>query len=326
MPVTRRWTPSRIGIALLAAAAMLPPAGCGGDDEGTPALELDREPGEGGTLVWGVADRVGGVDPLEATTRAQQLVSRQIHEPLVDSLAGPFGDPRRLPGLALRLRPRGDGTIWNVSLRRGVRFQDGSPLNAGAVLANAERWRTTAAGGELLPDLVAADAPRPDLVRLFLSAPDPDLAERLASPRLGIVSPQALRPRTGTAATVRSVFATGSGPFELRERTGEELLLAPYLAWWGTPKGLGPALDQLRFRVEPEAATRLDDLASGDTQLADELGPAEADTARSDPLLSVLRGTGGAWLALERSVRGVDSGREIPSLAGAWLTTVTVVD
>lgn len=325
MRASRRRTRARIGLALLASVGLLA-GGCGDDDEGTPALELEREPGEGGTLVWGVADRVAGVDPLEATTRAQQLASRQIHEPLVESLAGPFGDPRRLPGLALRVRPRGDGTIWNLSLRPGVRFQDGAPLNAGAVLANAERWRTTAAGRELLPGLVAADAPRPDLVRLFLSAPDPDLAERLASPRLGIVSPRALRPRTGTGATVGSVFATGSGPFELRERTGDELVLARYLSWWGTPKGLGPALDQLRFRVDAGAGARLDELAAGDTQLADELGPGEAEAARADPLLSVLPSPGGTWLGIERSVRGVDSGREIPSLAGAWLTTVTVAD
>jgi peptide/nickel transport system substrate-binding protein len=302
-------------------------AGCGGgDDEATPALATGGEPGEGGTLVWSIANKVDSVDPLEATTRAQQLVSRQIHEPLIESLAGPFGDPRRLPGLALNARPRAGGEIWNLSLRPGIRFQDGSPFNAGAVLANVERWRTTAAGRELLPDLTAADAPRPDLVRLFLTAPDPDLPDRLADPRLGIVSPAALRPDSGTAAEVMSVFETGTGPFELRERTGAELLLAPNLAWWGTPKRLGPALDQLRFPVEASGAARVDDLVTGTVQLADELDDVQAGIVRDDPLLTVLPGERGLSLALERSVRGVESGTEIPSLSGAWLTTITVAD
>ena len=302
-------------------------AGCGGgDDEATPAIETGGEPGEGGTLIWSIADKVDSVDPLEATTRAQQLVSRQIHEPLIESLAGPFGDPRRLPGLVVSARPRAGGEIWNLGLRPGVRFQDGTPLNGAAVLANVERWRTAAAGQELLPDLSAADAPRPDLVRLFLTAPDPDLPDRLADPRLGIVSPAALRPDTGTAAEMTSIFATGTGPFELRERTGDELLLAPNLSWWGTPKGLGPALDQLRFPVELSGGARVDDLIDGSVQLADELDDVQADAAREDPLLTVLPGARGTSLAMERSVRGVDSATEIPSLSGAWLTTVTVAD
>src|SRR5919109_155318 len=167
-------------LAIAAVAAAI--AGCGDDGDGAAA------PGSaargGGTLVYALAGEIGELDPLLATSRSDLLVTRQVHEPLVESLAGPFGDVRRSRGLAIAWHSTTDREIWSFRLRMGIRFQDGTPLNATAVLANVERWRTLTAGRELLPELVAADAPRPDLVRFILSRPVADFPERLASPRL----------------------------------------------------------------------------------------------------------------------------------------------
>jgi ABC-type transport system substrate-binding protein len=310
----------------LAGAAL---AGCGGDEnEGTPALSAGEPLGIGGTLTWAVADEAASVDPLTAETRAEQLLTRQIHEPLIEDLAGPFGEARRAPGLALRARPSGDGTIWTLRLRRGVSFQDGDPFNADAVVANAERWQTTGAGRELLPDLVGAFAPRFDVVRLILSEPDRRLDDRLRDSRLGIVSPRALRPASGAGATLRRVLDTGTGPFALAERTSDRSLLARNTSWWGAAldANLGPALEQVEFRSEPSSAVRFALLDAGDAQLADELEAEQARQARADPLLTVLPGPGGTSLGLNRAVRGIASAREIPSLSSAWLTTVTVAE
>ena len=317
---------SRAGVlACLLAALVL--ASCGDDEnEGTQALSPEGPLGEGGTLVWAVADRVESVDPLGARTRAEQLLTRQVHEPLAASLTGPFEDTRRVAGLARSVRPNGDATIWTVRLRTGVRFQDGTPFNADAVLANAERWLTTPAGRALLPGLVDAFAPRFDVVRFILTAADPSFGKRLDSPRLGIVSPTALRPRSGIAASfAERALGTGTGPFELRERSADRQLLARNTAWWGTTgeADLGPALEQIEFRAEPDQSVRLALLDAGEAQLADELDREHAELALADPLLNALPGPSGTWLGLDRSVRGVESAREIPSLSGAWLTDVT---
>lgn len=308
--------------ALLAlAVASLAAAGCA--DDGQSAFERGTAGGfgAGGVLTWALADRPAELDPLLATTRSEQLVTRQVHEPLVEDLAAPFGNGRRVPGLAASYGASAGFTIWRFVLRQGVRFQDGTPFNAGAVLANAERWRTTTAGRQLLPELFAADAPRPDLVRLFLDRPDPDFPERLADPRLGIVSPRALEPRSGTGAGMAREVRSGTGPFELRERDAGGALVARNLAWWGTERGLGPALDQAEFRVSTSADGRLALLEAGDVQVAEALGPAEARKARHDPLLDVLRG-GGTSLGLERSVRGITSASQVPSLSGVWVARV----
>lgn len=322
MPARR----SRGAACLPLLGALTALAGCGGpDDREVTAQPASGPLGEGGTIVWAVADRVETIDPLTADTRAEQLVSRQVHEPLVADLTGPFGDPRRVPGLARRIRPSSNATIWTLRLRTGVRFQDGAPFNARAAVVNVERWRTTAAGQAALPGVVEAFAPRPDQLRFILAAPDPRFDERLAEPGLGVVSPRALRPRSGTGARfARATLDTGTGPFVLAERSRNRQLLAHNTGWWGATSNidLGPALERVEFRTESAGAVRLALLDAGDAQVAGELNREQADIARSDPLLTAIRGQGRSWLGLSRAVRGIDSAREIPSLSGAWLTTL----
>ena len=273
--------------------------------------------GEGGTLIWALGERPGELDPLLAASPGEALLSRQIHEPLVESVTAPFERGRRLPGLALSARPSSDATVWRVRLRQGIRFGDGAHFDAGAVLANAERWEETAPGRRALPDLLAVDAPRPDLVRFILRRPNPHLDRRLRAAQLGIVSPRALR-RAGDTGVVRAQAGTGTGPFELREQSRERVLLARNTAWWGSELELGPALDQLEFLVVADPGERLAMLAAGSAQVAGELGRGELGDARDDPLLSVV----GHGLAAERSVRGLDPGTEPPMLNDVWTTAI----
>jgi peptide/nickel transport system substrate-binding protein len=247
-------------------------------------------------------------------------VSRQIHEPLVAELSGPFEAARRVPGLAISALPSSDRTVWRLRLRGGVRFQDGAPFNASAVLANVERWRATPQGRALIGDALV-DAPRPDLVRFILAAPDPGFDSALASARLGIVSPRALARAAGAELGPGEAALSGTGPYELRERGADRLLLAHDTDWWGTDRGLGPAIDQLEFIAVSESAERAALLADGSAQVASGLGPAEIVVVRDDPLLTVV-GEGGAALGLERSVRGIPPGDPAPSLNAAWRTGI----
>ena len=309
------------------AACALAAAGCGGggDDRARPSLTPPAHAGEGGTLAWAVAGPVRSVDPLAAESRAAQILTRQIHEPLIASLAGPFGEGRHRPGLALRARASDGDRVWTLDLRDGVRFQDGSVFDAAAVLVNAQRWLASPTAQELLPGLVAVDAPSPTSVRFILAAPDHNLPRRLAAPELGIVSPRAIAAgiKVDDRLRGRSLPGTGTGPFELREVSATELLLARNTAWWGSARRLGPALEQVVLRIEPSAPVRLALLDAGEVQAADELDAKQAEFARANPLLTALPGPRGKWLALERSVRGIDSADEVPALSEAWITTVS---
>jgi peptide/nickel transport system substrate-binding protein len=258
------------------------------------------------------------LDPLLATDPVDRLVAAQLFEPLVQRLSGPYDDFRHLPGLAVSVRPGDGGRLWRVLLRQVVRFQSGRPLDASTVVANAERWRASAAARRLLPGLVAADAPRPNLVRLIFDRPVPDVPRRLASPELGIVAPRALAADAGFPASA----AAGTGALELRRATGPNVVLARNTGWWGTGHGLGPALDQVELRVVPDADERLRLLRRGEVQAAWSLPASLAAKAAGDPLLTSLTGPDDESIGLERSVRGIDSAAVPPALSSVWLTSI----
>ena len=156
----------------------------------------------------------------------------------------------------------------------------------------------------------------------MLSRPVPDLPAHLASPRLGIVSPEALRPGSGQGAELTRTDRSGTGPFELREREPERIVIARNVGWWGSRLDLGPALDQVEFRVAPSVRERIAMLRRGSLQAADSLPAGAIPEIRDDPLLTFVRGADGRVLGLERSVRGIDSATAVEPLSEAWLTTI----
>jgi peptide/nickel transport system substrate-binding protein len=313
---------ARIAALIVVTATTL--AGCG-DGGGTGTQSSSRLPaaGGGGTLTYALPSLPTTLDPLASQGRAGRTVTRQIYEPLIERLAGPYGQGASQPGLALSAHPSGDRTTWTVTLRSGVRFQDGTPFNAAAVLANSRRWQSDPAGRALLPHLFAVDAPRPDEVRFLLDKPVGDLPRRLSSPKLGIVSPQALEPQNGQGASfVADAASSGTGAFQAGASGPARLGLSRFAGWWGSPIGLGPALDGVTFVLAPQPGQRLRLLTDGAVQVADPLGRSALGTANADPLLTTVRGPR-LGIGLEGSVRGIASARLVPLLSGVWLTRLT---
>jgi peptide/nickel transport system substrate-binding protein len=304
-------------------------AGCGGDGGAPFPGAGSAAVGEGGRLFYAIAEGPGNLDPLHAGTFSAEVVARQLFEPLLGRLRGPYaaGNPPRA-GLALGSAHSRDFRVWSFRLRPGVRFQDGTPLDATAVAANAERWLSDPAGQRLVPGLLAAAAPRPNTVRLILADPLPDLPVRLADPRLGIVSPPALQPESGVGARFVGARDAGSGPFRLRGRVASVAVLVRNRRWWGSDLGLGPSLDEVVFRVVPDDLGRAGLLRSGAVRVASGFGARRAEAIRRDPLLTAVGGSpisagsagegGGEWVAFERSVRGIEDSRP-SALSGVWV-------
>jgi peptide/nickel transport system substrate-binding protein len=311
----------RLRAATLAVCALMAVPGCGGGDGGGTRIGTGLpSAGSGGELIYALPSLPKTLDPLAATDRASMTIARQVYEPLIDRLTGPYGQNAPQAGLALTARPSRDRTTWTVILRAEVRFQDGTPFNAAAVLANSQRWQTNPVGQRLLPHLFAVDAPTPDEVRFLLDKPVPGLASRLSDPRLGIVSPQALDPQSGRGAHFdEDAKGPGTGPFQAGAVSPSRLRLSRFADWWGSSHGLGPALDGVSFVVAPQFGQRLRLLQDGAVEVADPLDRAGLQAAKADPLLTTvggpLRGIG-----MEGSVRGIDSARTVPALSSVWLT------
>jgi peptide/nickel transport system substrate-binding protein len=296
-------------------------AGCGDEGAARFSSSEDLRPGGGGALTLTIPPPGGFLDPLRAQNPAAQMLSRQIFEPLVSSQKPPYEGARPSRGLAVDWVHSRDYRVWAFNLRSGVEFQDGEPFNAAAVAANAGRWIADPAGAALLPGLIAADDPRPGLVRFIFSSPVRDLPRLLGDPRLGIISPLALK--TSEGGSVASLSG-GTGAFRLAEGEGgvgeADIVLRRYGAWWGGAEGLGPALDELIFRVIVDPGVRLRLLGDGLVRIAVALAPGQTAAVRADPLLAV-SGAPDGILAFQRSVHGLGSGVAQP-LSGVWIALV----
>jgi ABC-type transport system substrate-binding protein len=304
---------------LVAALLAVVAAGCGGGGARTFSGEGTTDAGGGGELSYAIAAAPAALDPLAANTPSRQAVISQLYEPLVAALDEPYGGARDRRGLALGWQPSEDLRVWSFRLRRGIEFQDGEAFNADAVAANFQRWRSDLRGRLLLPSLIAEDAPRPDLVRMIFSLPQPGLPSVLDDPRLGIVSPQAIESLGGLPADLERVRGVGTGPFQIRSRSDERLLMSRNRRWWGSPIGLGPALDRVAFTVIADDDERVQALRDGEVRVAAELPPEAAESLAGDPLLSVAGDNGDAALGFQRSVRGIDT--SVPgALNGVWLS------
>ena len=108
---------------------------------------------------------------------------------------------------------------------------------------------------------------------------------------------------------------TGTGPFELRERSARGIVIARNVAWWGMDLRLGPAIDSISLTYVNSSAARARMLRRGAVDIAEGLAPADARALGRDPLVDVEGARG-----VSRSVRGVSG--EVPSLQAAWLTTI----
>ena len=214
------------------------------------AVGTGTSAGGAGTLSWALDRRPTTLDPLYARSAADLLAARQVDEPLVEELRGPFDATRTTPGW--RSRPARRATTRSG----GCACAPASASRTGRASTPRRSSPTSTAGSARPPGggcsaNLLVDAPRPDLVRFILPAADPHFDRVLASPRLGIVSPRAITQAAGAPLDPGRFPESGTGPFELRERSADRLLLARNTDWWGTERDLGPGIDQLELLVVP---------------------------------------------------------------------------
>lgn len=212
----------------------------------------------GGELRIGVGALPAIPDPATALGGSTALIARQVFDTLLEYREG-SSDVQ--PGLAVRWAASTDGLTWTFTLRRGVRFHDGTPLTAQDVVTSLERQMSpdhplhpnpVAAWPRLLrgvPGVVKGiRAAGPDSVEVELLLPYAPILTVLAHPAFSI-----LRAVPGEAGTTRWL---GTGPFRLAEVLPGRIVLEANPGYWGPP----PRLERLVFVevTDAEAEAELD--------------------------------------------------------------------
>ena len=239
------------------------------------------EPRHGGTLNVGLEADFPGFDPLIMGALVERMVATSFYETLMDMNA----QGEIVPHLAESLKVSGDGTSYTLKLRTGIKFHDGTPLDAAAVVFNVRRLMDPANGCRCQANVVgikSVDATGPDTVVFTLKTPDAAFPAVLADVPGMATSPTAIR-KAQEAGLKYADTPVGTGPFRLVEwKRGVSLKVERNPDYW--QKGL-PYLDSVVYRPIPDQQTRMASLTAGDIQLsavpsAQDVAAAKSGTTR----------------------------------------------
>jgi peptide/nickel transport system substrate-binding protein len=289
-------------IALLFALALVA-AACGGDDddddstggddgssETTAAPEEEGTPTPGGNLTYGLEAETNGGYCLQEAQLA--IGGIQVARTIYDTLMAPTEDGDVEPFLAESVEPNEDYTQWTITLREGVTFHDGSPLDAQIVADNLNAYRgayetrAPALYVFVFSDIENVEATPEGTVLVTMKRPWVAFDWFLwGSSRLGIIG----RSQLDADSTGCANDLVGTGPFKLDHWTvNEEFVAVKNESYWqkDVDGNALPYLDSVTYVPIPEVAQRVNALEAGqidamhtsDTeQLAQRLRPAQED-------------------------------------------------
>jgi peptide/nickel transport system substrate-binding protein len=207
-----------------------------------------------------------------------ELFSIWVNQQVYESLVSYDWQGRLEPGLAVSWK-RPDAKTWEMELRRGITFHDGTPFTSADVVFSIERakaetspWRTS------LSSIAGVETVDADTLRFTAATDNPIPWEDL--PGLAIMS-KAWTERHGAELPSQlgddmwdyvETHANGTGPFMLEEfEPGERMLLVRNPDWWGWA--------QHPHNIDRIVQTRVDDPARG----AQLLFAGEIDLLQSPP-------------------------------------------
>ena len=262
MKLTRR----RSTLIAAALAASLALAGCGGDDGGSgtegSGEQASGDPVEGGSLTYVAVSEPANLDPasLSNSLVTQSVYGNALYGQLLEIT--PEGELEY--GMIENLENQ-DNTTWTVTLREGLTFTDGTPLDAEALKFNWDRSKDrsvahsqTVASASAIASTTVVDE---RTLEVTMVKPTAHLESLLMSLNF-VGSPTALAagPEAFTANPV------GAGPFTLESWTRQDrMVLKANDDYWDAPK---PYLDELVIRADPDDNQRFNSLQAGEVDVA----------------------------------------------------------
>ena len=215
-----------------------------------------------------------GLDPHLITAFPSFMV---VNGNIYEGLTAVDKDLKIIPGLAESWTVAPDGKTFTFKLRQGVKFHDGSAMEAEDVVSSIKRVLSKDIASPLASRLSAiesANAVDAATVELKLKEPSAALLSSLAT--IAIV-PSAMEANKDALQKA----PVGTGPFKFQEwQPNGFILLTKNEAYWD--KGL-PKLAGLKFNIVPESATRQVGLSNGQYALLPNIDAATALQLKGRP-------------------------------------------
>jgi peptide/nickel transport system substrate-binding protein len=269
---------SRRRVALLGAISLLLTLAVAASASAGPAKN-------GGTLVIGMtAGEPDVLDPSLARTFSGREVFLTFCEKLYDLNA----KAQIVPQLASALPTLSkDKLTVTIPLRKGIRFNDGTPFNAAAVVKTLQRDQTlkgSTRASEISPidNVTASGASK---VVIHLKAPYSPLTAQFAD-RAGMIMSPAQLDKLGDKFGTNPVCV---GPFNFDNRVaGDSITLVKSSFYYGKKD---VHLDKIVFKVENDAAAAAAALKAGDLQALDGIDSTQLPGILADKAQRVIKQT-----------------------------------
>ncbi|MBK9712542.1 MAG: ABC transporter substrate-binding protein [Kouleothrix sp.] len=265
--------PTAAPAAAATAAPAAEPTAAAAEPTAAPAASDDTSK----FLVYGNAGEPDSIDSMDTSSGQALVVTQQIEEPLTDRIT----DPTKVgPQLAEKWSANADSTEWTFNVRKGVKFHDGTDLNADAVVFNFKRMsepnfefgyrdkgKTYAVFGDIFggfagdPASAWKNVEKVDdyTVKMTMTRPFPLLPDILSASYFGISSPDAVKKAAEKYGTPDG-GAVGTGAFVLEKWTpGENIILVRNEDYWGEKAKMPGAV----VRFIADAPARVAELQSG---------------------------------------------------------------
>ncbi|MBF9232700.1 ABC transporter substrate-binding protein [Microvirga alba] len=215
-----------------------------------------------------------GLDPHLITAFPSFMV---VNGNLYEGLTTVDRDLKIGPSLAESWTISPDGKTYTFKLRSGVKFHDGSAMEAEDVVSTIRRVQSKDIASPLASRLSAIDsAAATDAKTVELKLKEP------SAPLLASLATIAIVPRSvETNKDILQKTPVGTGPFKFQEwQPNGFILLAKNDAYW--QQGL-PKLSGLKFNIVPESATRQVGLTNGQYALLPNIDAATALQLKGKP-------------------------------------------
>ena len=204
---------------------------------------------QGGTLRIASQKPAGPLDPVAMADLGAYTPVVTAFEYLVDILGAEVR-----PMLAESWKPNADGSVWTFSLRKGVKWHDGTAFTAADVVATMDRLSAS----NLKAYIKAGSTKAVDdfTVEITLNSPDGQFPQQV-----GAYNPQSvIAPKDYVLGTTLDKRMTGTGAFKMTKY--DPAIGATFEAntdWWGGK----PYLDKLEFLFSEDIATQIAGLQGG---------------------------------------------------------------
>ncbi len=239
------------------------------------------EPVAGGEITFGLSNDGTGFD----TTAAVSPGSIRIITALNDSLVSLTADATWTPNLAESLTPNDDFTLWTITMRPGLTFHDGAPVDGEAVRANLQAFKDGPTVGFAFANVESITAVDELSVEVAMVTPWASFPYALVVQPGWMVSPETI----GTNETF-----TGTGPFVLESWTpGDGARVVRNPNYWRADEGL-PYLDAINFKFLVDQTGKRQAFEAGDIQGYVSPGDEDIVDFLADDGVDVWIGTAGA--------------------------------